>query len=56
MTHVSEPQLVELVFCVTALDAAGETQAAKKRTAVTTNSLNPAEVLKQAQCKGLRKH
>ena len=28
MTHVSEPQLVELVFCVTALDAAGETHLA----------------------------
>ena len=34
----------------------GGKQAAKKRTTVMTNSANLAEVLRQAQCKGLRKH
>ena len=37
-------------------DAAGRTQAAKKRTTVMTNSGNLAEVLKQAQRNGLHKH
>ena len=38
------------------VNAAGEKQAAKKRITVMTNSANLAEVLRQAQCKGLRKH
>lgn len=38
------------------VDAAGKKQAAKKRTTVMTNSANLAEVLRQAQRKGLRKH
>ena len=38
------------------IDAAWEKQAAKKRTTVMTNSANLAEVLTQAQRKGLHKH
>ena len=37
------------------VNAAGEKQAAKKRITVMTNSANLAEVLRQAQRKGLRK-
>ena len=38
------------------IDANGEKQAAKNCTAVMTNSSDLAEALRQAQCKGLRKH
>ena len=46
-------------FCqlgMTTTDAAGQTQSAKKRTTVRTNSANLVEVLRQAQRKGLRRH
>ena len=38
------------------VDAAGRKQAAKKRTTVMTNSANLAELLRQAQRKGMHKH
>ena len=46
-------------FCqlgMTTKDEDGRTQAAKKPTAVMTNSANLAEVLRQAQCQGLQRH
>ena len=43
-------------FGMETVDDTGEQQAAKKRTTVITNSLNLAEVLRQAQRKGLHKH
>ena len=46
-------------FCqlgMTTTDEDGETQAAKKRTTVLTNSANLAEVLRQAQRNGLHRH
>ena len=52
--HTAKLDFCQLGMITT--DAAGQTQAAKKRTIVMTNSANKAEVLGQAQRKGLHKH